>query len=114
MTAVPLFAYVGSRTTRERNARGDGITVFRVDEERGTLDRLQTVADLTNPSFLALNARGNRLYTVHGDGHEISVPAGRARAAPQGATLCQAALQPLRPQRRSPGSNAARARGRGT
>ena len=42
MTAAPLFAYVGSRTTRERNARGDGITVFRVDEEHGTLDRIQT------------------------------------------------------------------------
>lgn len=23
-----MFAYVGSRTTRERNARGDGISVF--------------------------------------------------------------------------------------
>lgn len=69
----PVFAYVGSRTTRERNARGEGITVFRVDEERGTLDRIQTVAHLTNPSFLAMNARGDRLYTVHGDGHEVSV-----------------------------------------
>ncbi|MBS0469052.1 MAG: lactonase family protein [Proteobacteria bacterium] len=73
MTAAPLFAYVGSRTTRERNARGDGITVFRVDEERGTLDRIQTVDYLTNPSFLALNAAGDRLYTVHGDGHEVCV-----------------------------------------
>lgn len=73
MTAAPLFAYVGSRTTRERNARGEGITVFRVDEERGTLDHIQTLAGLTNPSFLALNARGDRLYTVHGDGHEVSV-----------------------------------------
>ena len=24
-----MFAYVGSRTTRERNARGDGISVYR-------------------------------------------------------------------------------------
>lgn len=74
MTAARyMFAYVGSRTTRERHARGEGITVFRVDQERGTLDRIQTVTQLTNPSFLALNARGDRLYTVHGDGHEVSV-----------------------------------------
>jgi hypothetical protein len=26
-----MFAYVGPRTTRERNARGDGISVFRCD-----------------------------------------------------------------------------------
>ncbi|HQQ69274.1 MAG TPA: lactonase family protein [Alicycliphilus sp.] len=76
MTATqhrPLFAYVGSRTTRERNARGEGILVFKVQAERGTLEHIQTVSDLTNPSFLALSAAGDRLYTVHGDGHEITV-----------------------------------------
>ncbi len=73
MTAAPVFAYVGSRTTRERNARGEGITVFRVNEERGALTHVQTLSGLANPSFLALNARGDRLYTVHGDGHEVSV-----------------------------------------
>lgn len=72
MTAV-RYAYVGSRTTRDRNARGDGISVYRFDAETARLQWIQTVEGLVNPSFLAINARKDRLYTVHGDGHEISV-----------------------------------------
>lgn len=67
-----LFAYVGSRTTRERHARGEGISVFRVDAASGALERIQLVDGLVNPSYLALNRRGDRLYTVHGDGSEVS------------------------------------------
>lgn len=67
-----MYAYVGSRTTRERNARGDGITVYRVDQQIGTLELVQVVGDLVNPSFLALNRAGDRLYTVHGDRSEVS------------------------------------------
>jgi 6-phosphogluconolactonase (cycloisomerase 2 family) len=67
-----MYAYVGSRTTRARNARGDGITVYQVDEETGTLRLVQVVEDLVNPSFLALNKAGDRLYTVHGDQREVS------------------------------------------
>jgi len=67
-----LFAYVGSRTTRERNARGEGITVFSLDADSGALARLQVVGGLVNPSFLALNRAGDRLYTVHGDQQEVS------------------------------------------
>jgi 6-phosphogluconolactonase len=68
-----MYAYVGSRTTRERDARGEGITVFRLGPEERTLVQVQVVRDLVNPSFLALNQGGDRLYTVHGDGHEVSV-----------------------------------------
>ena len=68
-----ILAYVGSRTTRERNARGEGISVYRVDVEHGGLERVQRVSDLVNPSFLALNRSRERLYAVHGDGHEVSV-----------------------------------------
>lgn len=68
----PMYAYVGSRTTRERNARGEGITVYKVDQEAGTLTLVQVVKDLVNPSFLALNKAGDRLYTVHGDLTEVS------------------------------------------
>jgi len=64
-------AYVGSRTTRERNARGEGISVYEVGPE-GELTLIQLVRDLVNPSFLALNRAKSRLYTVHGDGNEIS------------------------------------------
>ena len=67
-----LRAYVGSRTTRERKARGDGITVFDVDPHTGALTQVQLVGDLVNPSFLALNRAGDRLYTVHGDMQEVS------------------------------------------
>ncbi|MDK2661563.1 lactonase family protein [Cupriavidus consociatus] len=67
-----MYAYVGSRTTRERNARGDGISVFRVEAASGALEPVQVVGDLVNPSFLTLNRRGDRLYSVHGDMSEIS------------------------------------------
>lgn len=67
-----MYAYVGSRTTRERNARGDGISVYRVDTATGALQMTQLVKDLVNPSFLAMNRAGNRLYTVHGDLSDIS------------------------------------------
>lgn len=67
-----MFAYVGSRTTRERQARGDGITVCRFDPTSGSLEPIQVVADLVNPSFLLLNHSGDVLYTVHGDQQEVS------------------------------------------
>lgn len=67
-----MYAYVGSRTTRERNARGVGITVFGVPPS-GALETVQVCTDLINPSFLALNRHGDHLYTVHGDGDSLSV-----------------------------------------
>jgi len=67
-----MFAYVGSRTTRARNARGAGISVLNVDVDSGRLEPVQALAGLDNPSFLALNASGDRLYSVHGDLHHIS------------------------------------------
>lgn len=67
-----MFAYVGSRTTRERHARGEGISVYRVDEDSGALTRVQVVSDLVNPSYLALSVSGSHLYTVHGDQSEVS------------------------------------------
>lgn len=67
-----MFAYVGCRTTRERNARGEGISVFQVNTQTGELTLVQLVADLVNPSFLALSRDGEFLYTVHGDASDIS------------------------------------------
>lgn len=67
-----MYAYVGSRTTRERNARGEGISVFKVDPETAALQRIQLLSGLENPSFLTLNARGDRLYAVHGDTTRVS------------------------------------------
>lgn len=67
-----MFAYIGSRTTRERQARGAGISVVRVNEGSGALTLVQVVGDLVNPSYLALSASGSQLYTVHGDQSEVS------------------------------------------
>jgi 6-phosphogluconolactonase (cycloisomerase 2 family) len=72
MQGVPMFAYAGSRTTRERKARGEGISVFRVDQDSGRLELVQLLRDLVNPSFLALDKTGAHLYAVHGDMSEIS------------------------------------------
>jgi 6-phosphogluconolactonase (cycloisomerase 2 family) len=67
-----MYAYVGSRTSRERNARGEGISVFRVNPETGALERIQVLGDVVNPSYLTLSPNGRYLYTVHGDESEVS------------------------------------------
>jgi 6-phosphogluconolactonase (cycloisomerase 2 family) len=65
------FAYVGCRTSRERNAKGDGISVYRIAAD-GAWSRIQLVGDLVNPSWLAFDRTRRFLYTVHGDGSEAS------------------------------------------
>ncbi len=67
-----MYAYVGTRTTRERNARGEGISVYHRDPATAALRLVEIVREPQNPSFLALNAARDRLYTVHGDMSEIS------------------------------------------
>jgi len=66
------YAYVGSRTTRARNARGEGISTFKFDDARGTLEPVDIVRGLVNPSFLTLGQDGRFLYTIHGDAMEVS------------------------------------------
>jgi len=67
-----MYAYVGCRTTRERNARGEGIGVFDVEAETGRLTFVQLLDGMVNPSYLALGPTGDRLYSVHGDTTEAS------------------------------------------
>lgn len=64
------FAYVGCRTTKERNARGKGIKVFTVEDSKWEL--VQTFEGIKNPSFLCLDKTGEFLYAIHGDFSEIS------------------------------------------
>ncbi|NTJ61806.1 lactonase family protein [Agrobacterium rhizogenes] len=64
---MTLFAYVGCRTTRERNARGEGISVYEVNEHTAEWSRIQVLATEENPSFLALHPALDLLYSVHGD-----------------------------------------------
>jgi 6-phosphogluconolactonase len=61
-----MFAYVGGYTTPDRNGRGNGINVYRVDPVSGGWDHVQTVGGLENPALFTLNRDGTRLYSVHG------------------------------------------------
>jgi 6-phosphogluconolactonase (cycloisomerase 2 family) len=62
-----MYAYVGSFTTADRKARGDGIHVYRVDPATGGWTHVQHVGNLVNPSYLALSHDQRVLYSVHGD-----------------------------------------------
>lgn len=70
--ASAYFAYVGSRTTRERNARGEGINVYRAADQSGRWTHIQLIAGLANPSYLAFDRGRHFLYAVHGDLTDIS------------------------------------------
>ena len=61
-----MIAYVGCRTTRDRNARGEGILVYDVDAD-GKWTQKQCLPIEENPSYLCLDHTGRNLYCVHGD-----------------------------------------------
>ena len=73
--ASASYVYVGARTTKERNARGDGLNVYRMDNATGAWSHLQLLDDLVNPSFLAFDRNRRFLYTVHGDLSDITAMA---------------------------------------
>jgi 6-phosphogluconolactonase len=64
----PLIMYVGSYT-----ARGAGIYRYSVNPTTGALTLLNTIGDLQNPSFVALDPQGRYLYA----GNEIGNYEGR-------------------------------------
>ncbi len=66
------IAYVGCRTTRERNARGKGLKVFSIDEHSGNWTEIKCLENLENPSYQALNNTREFLYSVHGDITKVS------------------------------------------
>jgi 6-phosphogluconolactonase (cycloisomerase 2 family) len=61
-----MFAYVGGYTTADRDGRGNGINVFRVDPTGGGWTHVQHVGGLENPTLFTLTRDGSRLYSVHG------------------------------------------------
>jgi len=82
-TAAPLFAYVGCFTTTRRKAEGKGMSVHRIDPD-GAWTLLQTLETVPNPQFIAFDRQQRFLYSVHGDGTEVSAyaidkPSGRLR-----------------------------------
>lgn len=72
MSRKTPLAYVGCRTTKERNARGEGISVFEAPGDGRAWRLRQHLTGLTNPSFLAFDRTGAMLYAVHGDASEVS------------------------------------------
>src|SRR5258708_17007320 len=62
-----MYAYVGSFTSAQRKARGDGIHVYRTDPATGAWTHVQQLGDLVNPSYLALTHDQRFLYSVHDD-----------------------------------------------
>ena len=82
---MTAFAYVGGYTIKDRNGRGEGINVYRVDAGSGAWSHLQLLGDIANPSWLLLDRPGRVLYAAHGEGVEASAYAidpasGRLRA----------------------------------
>ncbi len=67
-----MFVYVGCYTTKQRNARGEGINVYRMDRASGAWTHLQLVRDLVNPSWLTLDGQQRCLYSAHGDGEVVT------------------------------------------
>lgn len=61
------YVYVGSRTTKERNARGEGLKVYEVSEADGRWTEIQCLKTEENPSFQCLDSTKEYLYSVHGD-----------------------------------------------
>ncbi|HEX2940286.1 MAG TPA: beta-propeller fold lactonase family protein, partial [Rhodopila sp.] len=67
-----MFAYVGGYTTPDRDGRGNGINVFRIDPVSGAWNHVQHVGGLENPSLFTLNRAATRLYSVHGGRNLVS------------------------------------------
>jgi 6-phosphogluconolactonase len=65
-----MLAYVGGYTAKERNGRGEGVSVYRIDPASGVWTQVQLLKDIVNPSWLTLDRQQRVLYSAHGDGTE--------------------------------------------
>ena len=66
------YAYVGCRTTKERNARGKGLKVFEICEQTGDWKEIQCLKTEGNPSYQTMDLEEKYLYSVHGDITKVS------------------------------------------
>ncbi|WP_040949555.1 lactonase family protein [Gorillibacterium massiliense] len=71
-----LILYVGCYTHESR----EGIQVYRFNPSERTFQKIQSVEDLPNPSFLTFSADGKRLYAVLETEESDGVPGGSACA----------------------------------
>jgi 6-phosphogluconolactonase len=69
--AFPAFAYIGCFTSAARKASAKGISVYRIDPT-GAWTLQQTLETVPNPQFIAFDRQQRYLYSVHGDGTEVS------------------------------------------
>lgn len=67
-----MFAYVGGYTTPDRDGRGDGIHVYRIDPQSGVWELCQQVDGLANPSLFTIRSDGRVLFSVHGGRDHVS------------------------------------------
>lgn len=65
------YAYVGCRTTKARNARGKGISLYYI-AGCGSWTLKEIFPVLENPSYLCFDKNERYLYAVHGDLHQVS------------------------------------------
>lgn len=65
------YAYVGCRTTKERNARGEGLKTYQILPS-GKWQELQCLYTEPNHSFQILDREEKYLYSVHGDITKVS------------------------------------------
>jgi 6-phosphogluconolactonase (cycloisomerase 2 family) len=68
----PQFAYVGSFTSAARKARGEGISVYRIDSDSGRWGRVQALNREVNPGYLAIDPKRPVLYAVHSEANQVS------------------------------------------
>lgn len=61
------YVYVGCRTTKERNARGEGLKVYQISDTTEEWTEIQCLKMEENPSFQCFDQEKKYLYSVHGD-----------------------------------------------
>jgi 6-phosphogluconolactonase (cycloisomerase 2 family) len=79
-----MHAYVGGYTTPDRDGRGDGIHVYRIDPASEAWTHLQHISGLENPSLFTLRSDSRVLYSVHGgrtlvSAFAVDAPSGHLR-----------------------------------
>jgi 6-phosphogluconolactonase len=67
-----MFAYVGCYTTPDRDGRGEGIQVYRLNGAGDQWTKIQHVGGLENPSLFTSRRDQSVLYSVHGGRNLVS------------------------------------------
>lgn len=70
---MSYYAYVGCRSTKERNARGKGLKTYEISETTGEWKEIQCLkTEEENPSYQTMDLTEKYLYSVHGDFTKVS------------------------------------------